>query len=179
MVEIPFEIFLPQAASSLQAAIIARSAPTGVVRLQVVRLGAVTLKASLRPSSICHSFSQARSFAGAWLAITAAQARAGALTRLMLAGAHRLRVIQGHLGLAQLGRHVRRRRQHQALMLHPHLLRTRDRAQSCLFGATVMGSHQLRSHVRHQPHAQCRRQHQALTLHPRLLRTRAQRRSPY
>ena len=56
MVEILSGTFLTQVAPSLKAAITALSALIAVVRLQAVRLGAVTQRVSLRPWSEWEEF---------------------------------------------------------------------------------------------------------------------------
>jgi hypothetical protein len=101
-VETRSKIFLTRVGASFKAAITVPSAPIEVARSQVVRLGAVTRRASSRPWSICQSFPRAQGCAGGWPAIRVALAKAGALTPSILPVAHRFRVKHRVHGLALL-----------------------------------------------------------------------------
>src|SRR6476620_12584430 len=106
MVEIHFKTFSPLAAPSSWVVITAQSAPTGVVRSQVVRRGAVIRGVLSVQWSTCHSSSpQTAGSAGEWPATTAAPAKAGALTRLLSVCAHRFRVVHRLQGLGRRRRH--------------------------------------------------------------------------
>src|SRR5882757_5416068 len=125
MVEIHFKTFSPLEAASASVVITARSAPTGVVRSQVVRRGAVIRGVLSVQWSTCHSSPQAADFAGEWPATTAAPAKAGALTRLLSVCAYRFRVVYRLLIPARRRHHAPSRPRHQALTLHPRLRRHR------------------------------------------------------
>ena len=92
MVEIHFKTFSPLAAASASVVITAQSAPTGVVRSQVVRRGAVIRGVLSVQWSTCHFSRQAAGSDGEWPATTAAPAKAGALTRLRSLCANPFRV---------------------------------------------------------------------------------------
>ena|ERR1051326_3653320 len=115
MVEIHFKTFSPLAAASLWEVITGQSVPTGVVRSQVVRRGAVIRGVLSVQRSACHSSPQAAGSAGEWPVTTAAPAKVGALTQLLSLCAHRFHAPLPHLSLirhrgpAQLGRRAHRR----------------------------------------------------------------------
>ena len=92
MVEIHFKTFSPLAAASASVVITAQSAPTEVVRSQVVRRGAVIRGVLSVQWSTSHSSPQAAGSAGEWPATTAAPAKVGALTRSLSVCAHLFRV---------------------------------------------------------------------------------------
>ena len=130
MVETRFKTFWPLAAASSWRAIIVQSALIGAVRLAIARRGAAIRKASSRLWSTCHSFRQAADSAGEWPVITLAPAKAGALTRLILLGANRVRVIHRLLDLALRRDHAPCRPHRQALTqplrLRHDLVQARD-----------------------------------------------------
>jgi hypothetical protein len=101
MVEIHFKTFSPLAAASASVVITAQSAPTEVVRSQVVRRGAVIRGVLSAQSSPYHSSPQAAGSAGEWPATTAAPAKAGALTQLLSLCANPFRVSHRLPDLAQ------------------------------------------------------------------------------
>ena len=129
MVGIHFKTFSTLAAASAWVAITAQSAPTGVVRSQVVRHGAVIRGALSVQSSTCHSSPRAAGSAGEWPATTAALAKAGASTQLLSLTAHRLRVFHRLLHLGQRRHRVLCPPFRQVLTLRPPSLRHVDQAR--------------------------------------------------
>lgn len=105
MAEILFKIFSPLAAASVWVVITAQSAPTGVVRSQVVRHGAVIRRVLSVQESPCHSCPRAAGSAGEWPATTAAPAKAGASTQLSSFCAHRFRSVHRRLLIPVRRRH--------------------------------------------------------------------------
>ena len=130
MVEIHFKTFSPLAAPSSPVVITAQSAPTEVVRSQVVRRGAVIRGGLSVQRSACHSSPQAAGSAGEWPATTAAPAKAGASTQLLSLCAHLFRPVRHRLfRLALRRRHVPSRPHHPARTLLRRLLRCLARAR--------------------------------------------------
>jgi len=138
MVEIHFKTFSPLAAASASVVITAQSAPTGVVRSQVVRRGAVIRGVLSVQWSTCHSSPQAAGSAGEWPATTAAPVKAGALTRLLSLCAHLGRVSHRRLHPDRRRPHARRRPHRGVLTLRPHLLRHLAQGRESL-GARIAG----------------------------------------
>ena len=158
-VETRSKIFSTRVGASRSAAITAPSAPIGVIRLQVVRLGAATRKALSRPWSICQSFPRAQGCAGGWPAIRVALAKAGVLTPSILPVAHRFRVKHQQPGLA---------------LLRFRVLRGRRVTYSRFPARTSMARNQLRRRARRRFRVRFRYQQQLLTLRQYLLRCLAQ-----
>jgi hypothetical protein len=123
MVEIHFKTFSPLAAASASVVITAQSAPTGVVRSQVVKRGAVIRGVLSVQWSPCHSSPRAADSVGEWSATTAAPVKAGALTRLKSVFAYGFRVVYRLLIPARRQHHAPSRLHRQPLTLHPRLLR--------------------------------------------------------
>src|SRR5882762_10734535 len=132
MVEIHFKTFSPLAAASASVVITAQSAPTGVVRSQVVRRGAVIRGVLSVQWSTCQSSPQAAGSAGEWPATTAAPAKAGALTRLLSVCANLFRVSHRLLHLDRRRPHARCRPHRQVLTLRPRLLQHHAQARDNL-----------------------------------------------
>src|SRR5262249_50445334 len=98
------------------------SAPTEVVRSQVVRRGAVIRAVLFVQKSVCHSSPKAAGSAGEWPATTAAPAKAGVSTQLLSLCAYRFRVVLPRSSLARHRHHAPTPPFHQARTRRPDLL---------------------------------------------------------
>jgi hypothetical protein len=107
MVEIHFKTFLPLAEVLSVEGTIAQSPLIEAVPLPVVRRGAAIQTVLLVPRLICHFFKQRVGFAGGWLLIPVARARAGALTPSRSRGVEALRVRHDHARHQHQGRRHR------------------------------------------------------------------------